>query len=314
MEPSPRPTERRRGEPWALGQVLGYATANILDRLAVAHADPLILPLLRGLPSLLLGILLVGKNHTLGQIEPHSPQYVGRRAILPFIWAGIISTVGLFAYAFAIRVGGVIITIPALETYVIWGPLIAWFALKEQLRPLALLGIGLIVVGLLALSWGQWRGQPATPYWYWAVPLAIFAALTYGLSGVLWRDGQLRGAHQSTAILLQFLASIAVAIAGLGVFGRWSLLQEAAWRDLSALLASGVFSGIIGIYCMFTALRLMSVARVYAFSALTPLVAALFARFFLHEYLSLLMLAGTLLVSAGVVLTQVFRPQDERQA
>lgn len=304
----------RAGEPWALGQVFGYATANVLDRLAVTHASPLILPLLRGLPSLVLGILLVGKNRTLGQIEPHSPQYVGRRAILPFIWAGIISTVGLFAYAFAIRLGGVIITIPALQTYVIWGPLIAWVALKEQLRPLALAGIGLIVVGLLALSWGQLHGQPITPHWYWAVPLGIFAAVTYGLSGVLWRDGQLRGAHQSTAILLQFLASIAVAVAGLGVFGRWSLLREAAWGDLSALLASGVFSGVIGIYCMFTALRLMSVARVYAFSALTPLMAALLARFFLHEYLSLLMLAGTLLVSAGVVLTQVFRPQDERQA
>lgn len=304
----------RRGEPWALGQVFGYATANILDRFAVVHANPLILPLLRGLPSLVMGGLLVGKNHTLGQIQPHSPQFVGRRAILPFIWAGIISTVGLFAYAFAIRLGGVIITIPALETYVIWGPLIAWFALKEQLRPLALAGIGLIVVGLLTLSWGQLHGRPISPQWYWALPLAIFAAVTYGLSGVLWRDGQLHGAHQSTAILLQFVASIAVAIAGLGVFGRWSFLREAAWGDLSALLASGVFSGIIGIYCMFTALRLMSVARVYAFSALTPLVAALFARLFLHEYLSLVMLAGTLLVSVGVVLTQVFGPRDERQA
>jgi drug/metabolite transporter (DMT)-like permease len=306
--------ERRRGEPWALGQVFGYAIANVLDRFALAHADPLILPLLRGLPSLLLGIVLVWKYHTLAQLRPGSPQYMSRRAILPFLWAGLISTVGLFAYAFAIRVGGVVITIPALETYVIWGPLIAWFALKERLRPVALVGIGLIVLGLGALSWGQFRGQPITPYWYWAVPLAIFAAVTYGLAGVLWRDGQLRGAHQSTAILLQFLASIAVAIVGLGLFGRWSLLQQAAKFDLLALLASGVSSGIIGIYCMFTALRLMSVARVTAFSALTPLLAALLAHLFLGEYLSLMMLVGVLLVSVGVVLTQVFRSPEERQA
>jgi drug/metabolite transporter (DMT)-like permease len=56
------------------------------------------------------------------------------------------------------------------------------------------------------------------------------------------------------------------------------------------------------------------VARVYAFSSLTPLVAALFARFILHEYLSGLMLVGIVLVSCGVGLTQIFRPHEERQA
>jgi drug/metabolite transporter (DMT)-like permease len=65
---------------------------------------------------------------------------------------------------------------------------------------------------------------------------------------------------------------------------------------------------------MFTALRLMAVARVYAFSALTPLVATLFAHFFLKEYLNFTMLMGVLLVSAGVGLTQIYRPKDERQA
>jgi len=71
---------------------------------------------------------------------------------------------------------------------------------------------------------------------------------------------------------------------------------------------------VLAIYCMFTALRLMAVARVYAFSSLTPLVATLFAHFFLHEFLNLLMLASIVLVSTGVILTQVFRPKDERQA
>ena len=97
-------------------------------------------------------------------------------------------------------------------------------------------------------------------------------ALTYGVSGVLWRDGQLRGAHQSAAIFLQFFTSVAVGFGGL----VWSLpdgfhLHKAAWRALEGLLVSGVLSGVFAIYCMFTALRLMAVARVYAFSSLTPL-------------------------------------------
>jgi drug/metabolite transporter (DMT)-like permease len=305
---------RRRGEPWALGSVMGYASANIFDRLAVVQADPLIGPVLRGLPSLLLGIILVWKHHTLDQLRPSSPRYIGRRAILAFVAAGVISTSGLFLYYFAIRVGGVTITIPVQETYVIWGTLIAWVFLRERIHRHALLGVVLIFAGLVGLSLGQWGGHPISPLWYWAIPLGLSTALTYGISGVLWRDGQLRGAHQSTAIFLQFATSVAVSLVGLLITGRALALQMATGQALAALVVSGVLSGVLAIYCMFTALRLMAVARVYAFSSLTPLVATLFAHFFLHEFLNLLMLASIVLVSVGVILTQVFRPKEERQA
>ena len=304
----------RRGEPWALGSVLGYSAANVFDRIAVVHADPLIGPLLRGLPSLLLGIFLVWRNRTLDQLRPGSPRYVGRRAILPFLVAGVLSTIGLFVYYFAIRVGGVVITIPVLETYVIWGTLVAWFFLGERIRARALVGVGLIALGLVALAVGQRGGQSISPLWYWAIPLALFTAVTYGISGVLWRDGQLRGAHHSTAILSHSLTSMTVALIGLAALVRWSALVATSGRDVAALLTSGVLSGVVGIYSMFIALRRMTVARVYALRALTPLVAALFARFFLHEYLSPLMLASILLVSLGVALTQIYRPGEERQA
>ncbi len=304
----------RRGEPWALGSVLGYSAANVFDRIAVVHADPLIGPLLRGLPSLLLGIFLVWRNRTLDQLRPGSPRYVGRRAILPFLVAGVLSTIGLFVYYFAIRVGGVVITIPVLETYVIWGTLVAWFFLGERIRARALVGVGLIALGLVALAVGQRGGQSISPLWYWAIPLALFTAVTYGISGVLWRDGQLRGAHQSSAILLHSLTSMTVALIGLAALVRWSALVATSGRDVAALLTSGVLSGVVGIYSMFIALRRMTVARVYALRALTPLVAALFARFFLHEYLSPLMFASILLVSLGVALTQIYRPGEERQA
>ena len=133
-EVNPAPGERRRGEPWALGTVLGYASASIFDRLGVQSVDPLVGPVLRGLPSLLMGIILVWRNKTFGQMRPGSSRYIGGRAIMAFVGAGIISTLGLFLYYFAIRLGGVIITIPAVETYVIWGTFIAWFFLHERIH------------------------------------------------------------------------------------------------------------------------------------------------------------------------------------
>ena len=311
--PAGKETKPGRGESWALGSVVGYASANIFDRVAVAHADPLIAligPVLRGLPSLLLGIFLVWKNRTLGQVRPGSAQYVGRRAVLSFVGAGALSTLGLFAYYFAVETGGVIITTPVQETYVIWGTLIAWFFLHERFHGFVLLGVGLIFLGLVSLSLGELRGA-ISPHWYWAIPLALFTALTYGVSGVLWRDGQLRGAHQSTAILLQFTTSVAVGLAGLAAMGRLGLLVTTPRRAVLALLVSGVLSGVIAIYCIFTALRLMEVARVYAFTSLTPIMATLSAHFFLGEYLNLMMLAGVVLISVGVTLTQTFKGRSQ---
>jgi drug/metabolite transporter (DMT)-like permease len=297
-----------------LGSVAGYASANLFDRVAVTHSDPLIGPLIRGLPSLVLAIVLVWKNRTLSQLSPNSGDYVGRRVLLSLLGAGAISTVGLFAYYFATQIGGVTTTITVLQTYGLWGTLIAWFFLRERAGRMIVLGLGLIAVGLAALSLGQQHGPPISPRWFWAIPLALFAAVTYGLSGTLWRDSQLQGAHQSTAILVQFMASITVALAGLASTGRLALLRTTPARDLAALFASGILSGIVGIYCIFMSLRLMTVARVFAYSALTPLIASLGAHFLLHEYLNPLMLAGVCLASIGVALTQIFRPEEEPQA
>ena len=104
------------------------------------------------------------------------------------------------------------------ETYVIWGTLIAWIFFHERIHRHALLGVLLIFAGLVGLTLGQFGGQPISHHWFLAIPLAFTTALTYGVSGVLWRDGQLRGAHQSTAIFLQFLTSVIVGFLGLLIF------------------------------------------------------------------------------------------------
>jgi uncharacterized membrane protein len=295
------------GELWALGSVLGYASANIFDRLAVNAGDPLVGPFLRGLPSLLLGVALVLKHRTWDQLRPSSSRFIGRRAIMPFVWAGSLSTFGLFLYYFAIRAGGVIVTVPMLQTWVIWGTLAAWLMLGEQLRGFLLAGWGLIGLGLASLILGQLRGHPLSAAWYWSLPLAALAAISYGVSGVLWRQGQLRGAHQSTAILLQFITSVTVGLVGLALSGRLDLLATTPARSVINFLESGFLSGVIAIYCIFTALRLAQVARVNAISSLTPLTAVLFARLFLREDLNLPMFAGVLLICGGVTLTEIFR-------
>lgn len=298
-------------ELWALVGVVGYATAYIFDRAAVINADPLIGPLILGFPSLALGILLLITRKTYRQLQPGTQHYVGRRTILAFIIPGVLSTLGVFTYYFALQIGGVAVTIPAQQTFIIWGAAAGWLYLGERYTRGSLIGVGILVAGLILLAFGQTRGIPVSRDWYYAIPLALFTAMSYGISGVFWRVGQLRGADQSVGIFLQFITHEITALLGLLLFRRVATLFETSGYDLGKLFISGVLSGIIGVYCLFTSLKLMSVTKTYALFSLIPLVAVVLAYLFLKENINWQVMIGILLGCLGVVLIQVFKTNEE---
>ncbi len=304
----------KSGEFWMVGAIIGYVSSYMFDKMAVANIDPLIGPLFRRLPSLLLGMILIVAQGMTDQLRPSSRRFVGRPAIVIFAIAGVISTVGTFTYYFALRLGGVVLTIPTTQSLVLWGMVVGWIYLGEKFSPKGVLGGVAVFIGLLLLSYGQTKGAPVSGQWYYAIPLALVTALSWGVAGALWRDGQLRGAHQSTAILVQFGVGIAFSILILASVGRLGAISAARTRDLLALLTGGLLSGIVAIYCIFTALRLMSVGRVYILNSLTSLLAALLGYMVFGEFLNGFMLAGIVLISLGVVLVEVFKPAQEKQA
>jgi drug/metabolite transporter (DMT)-like permease len=304
-------TGARAGELWALAGVLAFAVAFILDRTAVSNADPMVGPVIFGVPSLVLGILLVFVKGTLGQLHPRSPHYIGRRAIVTFVIPGVLSSVGLLAYYFALRLGGVAITAPVQQTFIIWGAVAGWLFLGERLGRGGVFGIGVLVAGLLVLTLGQLRGVPVSESWYYAVPLSLVTAAAYGVSGVLWRDGQLRGADQSIGILIQFLTSELTSMILVVGLGKTQRLFEAPGQQIGTLLASGVLSGIVAVYCLFTSLRLMSVARTYTFYSLIAPVAAVLAYIFLKEEINGQMMIGILMVCLAVALVERSKPSAQ---
>lgn len=304
----------RSGELWMVGCIVGYVASYLFDRVAVAHVDPLIGPLFRRLPSLLMGVILIFVQQTAAQLNPSSEKFVGRTTIGIFLISGVLQTFGAFSYYYALRFGGVTLTAPITQTLVLWGAIAGWVYLGERFSPKGLMGIAIVSIGIMLLSYGQSRGVAVSEQWVYAVPLALVSAMTWGIGGVLWRDGQLRGAHQSTSIFLQFSSSIFLTILVLALMGRLEAIAEASGRDLLILSGSGILSGIIGVYCMFMALRLMSVARVYTLYSLVTIVSVVLAYVVLGEYINRVMLIGILLTCFGVVLVQRFKPARERVA
>jgi drug/metabolite transporter (DMT)-like permease len=196
----------------------------------------------------------------------------------------------------------------------LWGIIAGWLYLGEKFNWRGVSGIILLVVGLMVLSYGQTVGTPVSEQWYYAIPLALGAALTWGVTGVMWRDGQLRGADHSTAIFIQFMSKAIFTGVALILMNRLQLMWSMSLHDLGALLISGLLSGLVAQYCLFKALRMMSVARVYALNSLNPILAAILAYFTINEYINTTMFLGLLTACIGVVLVQVFKPKYERKA
>jgi uncharacterized membrane protein len=300
------------GEFWIAGAILGFAFSNFFDRIAVVQIDPLIGALVKSVPSLVFAMILLTTRGAWSQMQPRSAAYLGRPAIGLFILSGVASIVGLSVYFYALRVAGLALTVPFLQTQILWATVIGWVFMQERFHPRALAGIAIVAGGLMLLSYGQMLGRPVTSSWAVGVPLALLAALAFSITGAIARAGQLRGADQSTGMFLRFGTSVVLVLAVVAVTGRLPVLATASARDMGALLLSGVLNGVIAMYCFFTALRLMSVGRAFAINGLNPIVAVMLGTVFLNEYINALMWSGIGLASVGVLLVQLFKPAEKK--
>lgn len=309
---SARPRLAMVGEVWILGAILGFAGSNFLDRVAVVQIDPWIGALVKSLPSLVFALILLTTRTTWAQMRPGAPAYIGGKAITLFVASGVISVLGLVVYFYSLRLAGLALTIPFLQTQVLWATVIGWVFMQERFHAPALAGIATVAAGLMLLSYGQMLGRPVSDNWVFGVPLALLAALAFSITGAIARVGQLKGADQSTGMFLRFGASVIVVLALVALTGRLPLLAAASARDLAALLASGVLNGVIAMYCFFTALRYMSVGRAFAINGANPIVAVGLGAIFLGEYINGLMWAGIALGFVGILLVQMFKPSEKK--
>lgn len=296
-----------RGEAWALAAVFGYSGGNLFGRAGVAFANPIAGPLLRDLPTFVMGLALLGQGRHHQQLIPGRAAFQGMKLLL-FALSGAISVVGNFAFFFSLKAGGVNIAVPVLQTQLLWGALFGWILLGERVMLRGVLGIGVTFAGLVVLALGQSNGTPVSDSWFVAMLLALVTSLAWGVSGVIWRRGQTIGVDRSAGMSVHYGTSVFLSAAFLAVTGQLGVYTVIGWESLGSLLLSGVFGGILGATALFTAMRLLPAATVFVLNGLTPLVTALGGAWFLGEYINATMWVGIFLTSIGVVVFQLFKP------
>ncbi len=194
------------------------------------------------------------------------------------------------------------------KTEAVQGAIIAWIVLGETLRPLALAGIGIGVVGVLVLSLAG-RGLRGREMLAATVQPAALCGLGAGLCftvTALFVKEANRSLGGDAIVLQAIFVLLVTNVLQTLMQGAWIAWREPAqlrqamvtWRSSAVV---GALSAC-GSACWFSAFALAPVAMVRALGQIEMVFTLLFSRFYLHETLRRADLAGLGLVVAGVAL------------
>ncbi len=136
------------------------------------------------------------------------------------------------------------------------------------------------------------------------VLLLWFLTLLFWGSAPLFEKWALRAVDPLLALTLR-TGMAALILLGASLFNRnWTALERLTWRDFTALAASGILAGVLGMFTYFSLLKTGQASKVVPLTAAYPLVTALLSFVFLGEKLSALRLVGILLTILGLIILQ----------
>ena len=221
------------------------------------------------------------------------------------LWTGILAG-ALFALEFACLYAGLQFSAASrLTVFLYTSPF--WVAVllpllvpSEKVRPLQWAGLALAfaaVVFALRDGWGsasaidQWRGDL----------LALAAGMFWGLTTVVIRGTQLTRISAEKLLFYQVgVSAVALPILSCALGEHW------VWSFSAFSTASMLAQTVVGAFASYLAWMWMlgryPATRISAFVFLTPVFALLFGALWLHEPVTLNLLAALVMVAAGIIL------------
>ena len=136
----------------------------------------------------------------------------------------------------------------------------------------------------------------STPWFYWAILSAVFAALT-----AIFAKIGIQGVNSDLATLMRTAIVILVLSAFVWFTGKWSNPLTLSSKTWIFLTLSGLATGASWV-CYFRALQIGDASKVAPIDKLSLVLVAVFAFVFLGERPSLREWAGITMVASGVLI------------
>ena len=204
----------------------------------------------------------------------------------------------LFTYATLYVTGGFAAILNA--TTPMWTALVGWVWLRERIRALQWLGLGLGVVGVGALLWGRLDFRPDSSQWQitLAVCAALLGAVAYGISATFAKKRLAGLPPLVVATGSQVAASVVMFPLALVAWPAQSP-GAPAWM---AAVALAIACTALAYLLYFRLIARVGAVRAAAVTFLIPVFATVWGRVFLDEELTLQMLGGGCVILVGTAL------------
>jgi drug/metabolite transporter (DMT)-like permease len=171
---------------------------------------------------------------------------------------------------------------------------------SEHLRPLQWLGLGLAFVAV-AFALQDGRGRVDAPLQWLGDTLALAAGMCWGLTTIVIRSTRLATVSPEKLLFYQVAVSMLV-LPGLSL----ALGEQWVWQFSNFAVASLLVQTVVGAFASYLAWMWMlgryPATKISVFAFLTPVFALLFGALWLHEPVTLSLIASLALVAVGIVL------------
>ena len=255
------------------------------------------------------GILLVGGFYSVSGAALPEPN---PRFLLLCTAAGLLQIIGTNLLIMAFGYRSFMVGSAYAKTEALQGAILAFFLLHEALTPLAVLGIGVGVAGVLVLSLagrGLRLGQLLRATVQPAALCGLGTGAAFALTAICIKEANraLGLADGTEAIVRQAVFVLLVTnLLQTAMQGGYLALREpdqlrAALRSWRSSAWVGTLSAC-GSACWFTGFALAPVALVRSLGQIEMVFTLLFSRFYLKETMRRTDIAGLVLVVAGVIL------------
>ena len=133
--------------------------------------------------------------------------------------------------------------------------------------------------------------------------LLLLTAVLWGSSPIIEKIG-LGRVDPLTAVSIRSFAITVILIIVLGFTGRIKEVFTADIKSVGIFALSGFLAGLLGMWTYFAALKLGATSKVVPIAATYPLVTAVLSIIILKEGVTVLRIAGTVLIIVGIWLVR----------
>jgi drug/metabolite transporter (DMT)-like permease len=204
----------------------------------------------------------------------------------------------LLTYATLYVTGGFAAILNA--TTPMWAALIGWVWLRDRIRPLQWVGLGIGAAGVATLLWGKLDFQPGSNGWQitLAIGAALLGALAYGTSATFAKKRLVGVPPLVVAAGSQIAAT--VVLVPLAIFA-WPQRMPGLEAWASAVALAVACTGLAYLL-YFRLIARVGAVRAAAVTFLVPVFATFWGSVFLAEDVTLQMLVGGCIILAGTAL------------